>query len=75
MKRFIVFAYDTYERPGGWQDIFGLASELPEAEMLVSAAKDSSDVDQIEIYDIHKETLVTSWTKGIDRQWREFEPE
>lgn len=75
MKRFIVFAYETYERPAGARDIFGLASELPEAEMLVSAAKDTSNVDQIEIYDIHKEALVTEWTKGIDQKWREFEPE
>lgn len=75
MKRFIVFAYDSDERAAGWQNIFGLTSELQEAEMLVSVAKDSANVDLVELYDIHTEKLVTQWLKGVDRLWREFEPE
>ncbi|MEQ0827162.1 hypothetical protein [Enterobacter dykesii] len=75
MKRFIVFAYDANERGSGCRDIFGLATELREAEMLVSVAKDKPAVDQIEIYDIHKESLISEWTKGIDQNWRQFDAE
>lgn len=72
MKHYLVFAYDSYERAAGWQDIYRSATDLREAEIFASEARDSANYDQVEIYDIHNDALVVEWTRGVDRKWREF---
>ena len=71
MKRYLVFAYNSYERAAGWRDVYRSATDLREAEIFASEARDSADCDQVEIYDIHTDALVVEWIKGVDRKWRE----
>lgn len=75
MKRYLVFAYDSSERAAGWREVYGSASDRREAEIVASAARYSANCDQVEIYDIHKETMVFEWIKGVDQKWRDVEPE
>lgn len=73
--RYIVFAYDSDERAAGSRDVYRSATDLREAEIFASEARDSDNCDQVEIYDIHNDALVVEWIKGVDRKWREFTAE
>jgi len=75
MKRYLVFAYDSCERGAGWRDVYCSATDLREAEMFASEARDSANCDQVEIYDIHNDALVVEWIKGVDRKWHEVRTE
>lgn len=71
MKRYLVFAYDSEERAAGWREVYRSATDLREAEICASEARDSANCDQVEIYDIHNDALVVEWSKGVDRKWHE----
>lgn len=69
MKRFIIFAYDDYERNAGFSNIFKHASSLSEAGDIAEEAKSSGNNSIVEIYDIDTEELVTEWIRTVTGNW------
>lgn len=66
MKRYIVFAFDQYERENGAKGIFGVASTEEEMAELIKRAKQSPACDCIEVYDIESESVVKTLSKSED---------
>ena len=69
IKRFIVFAYDGYERGGGCNDIHCVTSTFEEAEKAASSVEARNSNDTVEIYDIHQEKAVCSFYRTVKGEW------
>lgn len=69
IKRFIVFAYDDYERGGGCNDIHCVTSTFEEAEKAASSVEARNNNDTIEIYDIQQEKSVCSFYRTVQGEW------
>lgn len=63
IKRFIVFAYTTYEASGGWDDLIGLFETLEEARK--SFPQEMSH-DRAQIVDLEKGEVVFYWGDALE---------
>jgi len=68
-KRYIVFAYDDYERGGGCNDIHCVTISFEEAEKAACSDEARSDNDTVEIYDIQKNEVVCSFYRTVKGEW------
>ena len=68
-NRFIVFAYDHYERAGGTGDIHCVTATLKDAEDAAQSDEARNNSDTIEIYDIQAENIVCSFYYTVQGEW------
>lgn len=69
LKRFIVFAYDDYERGGGCNDIHCVTTTFEEAEQAAYSDEARNNNDTVDIYDIQKEKAVCSFYRIVQGEW------
>lgn len=63
-KRFIVFAYTTYEAGGGWNDLIGLFDTIEQAR---ESFPQDTNHDRAHIVDLKSEGVVFYW--GDTLEW------
>lgn len=69
IKRYIVFAYDSYERGYGSKDIHSATSTIDEAEEAAHSDEARNNNDTVEIYDIQQGKAVCSFYRTVKGEW------
>jgi len=69
IKRYIVFAYDSYERGCGSNDIHSATTTIDEAEEVAHSDEARNNNDTVEIYDIQQGKAVCSFYRTVKGEW------